>query len=283
MRAQLGSVEYVLARLLTRFRPAYFLAHREYIHDTYGHSEDLELDEMAFIYGQDCTSDWACAVMIEANRGSKVEFEVFSLVNSGVWGEWKTACSASQRGPHRERSTSSPSAATTNMEEEEPSRIPDQAIVIKRLTIQTRRFRSMKLHAFAEPKSDGNGRREADDSMGNRLTSSDWHDPLSLVHEYLLDNSSADFSLASDDDALMLLKLVGRWESYSELKIKLWQKARMHATIHLEEDSVAALHFKSVTTSPIQPHRAKYMNSNHQHHRNHSSLDISKSIDGLTT
>jgi hypothetical protein len=80
---------------------AYFLAHREYIHAAYGQFEDLELDEMAFVYGQDCTSDWACAVTLEAERGSKIEFEVFSFLQAGVWGNWKTACSASQRGPHR--------------------------------------------------------------------------------------------------------------------------------------------------------------------------------------
>ncbi|UZJ52650.1 hypothetical protein CBS101457_001970 [Exobasidium rhododendri] len=241
---------------------AYFLAHREFIHDTYGQSEDLELDEMAFIYGQDCTSDWACAVTVESERGSKMEFEVFSLINAGVWGEWKTACTSSQRGPHRDASS------------QEPIRTCDQSIVIKRLTIQTRRFRSMKLHAFAEPKSDDNDEREGDEQVRNRLTSGDWHDPLALVHEYLLEMSDAAFSVASDDDVLTLLKRVGKWESHAELKVRLWQEARMHSTIQVDKEGVANLFF---TTN----HSAPKVRKGSLGSRQKLSVDLTRSTDGL--
>lgn len=79
----------------------YLKTHRRYIHNTFGQPEDLDADDIVLIYGQDLTSDWACAVNLEAGRGARVEFEVFSVAKLGVWGNWKTSCSASQRGPHR--------------------------------------------------------------------------------------------------------------------------------------------------------------------------------------
>lgn len=79
----------------------YVKTHQAYIYNTFGPAEDLEPDDVVFIYGQDLTSDWACAVNREAARGARVEFEVFSAAKLGVWGDWKTKCSASQRGPHR--------------------------------------------------------------------------------------------------------------------------------------------------------------------------------------
>lgn len=218
---------------------------------------------MAFIYGQDCTSDWACAVTIEAERGSKVEFEVFSFLQTGVWGDWKTACSASQRGPHRDRS------------DEEPIRIPDQSIVIKRLTIQTRRFRPMKMHAFAKPKPDEFDQDEGE-RKANRLSRGDWHDPLDLIHDYLLENTTNSlYSLASDDDALMLLKMVKGWESYSELKAKLWQEAKKHTLIEVDANGVAALQF---TTNPSQPINSKSTNNICMLKQN---LDLFKNTNGL--
>lgn len=80
---------------------AYLKAHRRYIFETYGQAEDIELDELILVYGQDCTSDWAVAVTLAANVGNRVEFEIFSAAKAGVWGNWKTTCTASQRGPHR--------------------------------------------------------------------------------------------------------------------------------------------------------------------------------------
>jgi hypothetical protein len=217
------------------------------------------LDEMAFIYGQDCTSDWACAVTVEAERGSKVEFQVFSFIDTGVWGEWKTACSSSQRGPHREASV------------REPIRICDQSVVIKRLTIQTRRFRPSKLRAFAEPKSDGNGRGN-DEQLPNGLTSGDWHDPLAMIHEYILEVSAAAYSLASDDDALMLLKRVGVWESHAELKGKLWREAKKCTTIEVDSSSIATLHFAN--KEPARKGRDRLG-------KQRQSIDLRKSSDGL--
>lgn len=67
----------------------------------YGRSEDIEVDEIALVYGQDRTSDWAVAVSRDASKGAKLDFEVFGAGKAGVWGEWKHSCTASQRGPHR--------------------------------------------------------------------------------------------------------------------------------------------------------------------------------------
>jgi len=224
------------ARILINIT-AYFLAHRDYIYATYGQSEDVDIDDMALIYGQDCTSDWACAVTLEAERGSKVEFEVFSFLETGVWGEWKTACSASQRGPHR---------YNTGVD---INRNADQSVVVKRLTIQSRRFLPLRLKASAEPRPDP---RNPDDKdrFQHVLSSStevaadiECCDPLNLVHDYLHDQSNAPLSMASDDDALSLLRIVEEWNDYSDLKSRLWKAAKEKTSIIQDRDGVAMLHF----------------------------------------
>lgn len=213
---------------------AYFLAHRDYIYATYGQSEDVDIDDMALIYGQDCTSDWACAVTLEAERGSKVEFEVFSFLETGVWGEWKTACSASQRGPHR---------YNTGVD---INRSADQSVVVKRLTIQSRRFLPMRLKASAEPRPE---RRNRDNderfqpSRSSLVADIEHCDPLNLVHDYLHDQSGAPLSMASDDDALTLLRIVDKWDDYSDLKSRLWKAAKEKTSIVEDRDGVAMLHF----------------------------------------
>ncbi|PWN32271.1 uncharacterized protein FA14DRAFT_192504 [Meira miltonrushii] len=80
---------------------AYLKAHRRYIHETYGQSEDVEMDDLVLVYGKDCSSDWAVAVTLASSAGNRVEFEVFTAAKAGLWGGWKTTCTASQRGPHR--------------------------------------------------------------------------------------------------------------------------------------------------------------------------------------
>lgn len=190
---------------------------------------------MALIYGQDCTSDWACAVTLEAERGSKVEFEIFSYLHTGVWGEWKTHCSASQRGPHRD-----------NDAQQNSSQTPNQTIVVKRLTIQTRRFRPMKLKASAGPQSDGSDGSDRD-SRGQRLRALErrFFDPLYIIHNYLLEHSNALYTLASDDDALALMKLVAIWEDLQDFQTKMLQAMKKH-TIIVEDnnDKTAMLHFR---------------------------------------
>lgn len=187
---------------------------------------------MALIYGQDCTSDWACAVTLEAERGSKVEFEVFSYIHTGVWGEWKTHCSASQRGPHRYQQA------------QESSRTPNQTIVVKRLTIQTRRFRPMKLKASAGPQSDDSDQDSSDrDGRGQRQQAMERFDPLKLVHKYLLEHSTALYSLASDDDAITLIKLVGTWTDLPDFQNRLLQAMKKHTSIVEDSDKTVMLQF----------------------------------------
>jgi hypothetical protein len=79
----------------------YLKTHRRSIYETFGPQEDIRLDDLSLIYGVDCTTDWAMAVTLSSSVGSRVEFEVFAAAKAGVWGGWKTSCSASQRGPHR--------------------------------------------------------------------------------------------------------------------------------------------------------------------------------------
>ena len=81
---------------------AYFKAHRRWIFRAYGEPEDVEMDEIALIYGMDRTSDWGVSVTRDAAVGTKLKFEVFSLAKAGVWGDWRSSGSAAQRGPYRE-------------------------------------------------------------------------------------------------------------------------------------------------------------------------------------
>ncbi|PWN43130.1 hypothetical protein IE81DRAFT_346737 [Ceraceosorus guamensis] len=83
---------------------AYVKQHRRWISYHYGQSEDMEADELCLVYSTDRTSDWACAVQLGAAQGAKVDFHVFSVGTAGVWGEWRSTLSASQRGPHRDPS-----------------------------------------------------------------------------------------------------------------------------------------------------------------------------------
>ncbi|CDU26368.1 uncharacterized protein SPSC_06562 [Sporisorium scitamineum] len=80
---------------------AYIKAHHKWMYETYGRIEAIGIDDLAFIYGQDRTSDWAVAVSRDAARGAKVEFEIFGSVSAGFWGNWSHTLSACQRGPHR--------------------------------------------------------------------------------------------------------------------------------------------------------------------------------------
>uniref|UniRef100_V5GGT3 Uncharacterized protein n=1 Tax=Kalmanozyma brasiliensis (strain GHG001) TaxID=1365824 RepID=V5GGT3_KALBG len=60
---------------------AHMKAHYKWMIETYGQIEAIGTDDLALIYGQDRTSDWAVAVSRDAARGAEVEFEVFG---SGV-------------------------------------------------------------------------------------------------------------------------------------------------------------------------------------------------------
>ncbi|KAK0561940.1 hypothetical protein OC844_002945 [Tilletia horrida] len=79
----------------------YVKTHLRWIAYRYGISEDIEPDDIVLVFSQDRTSDWACAVSRNTSKGAQVEFEVFSVGKASVWGEWRTAMTASQRGPHR--------------------------------------------------------------------------------------------------------------------------------------------------------------------------------------
>ncbi|KAL9938772.1 hypothetical protein V8E36_002491 [Tilletia maclaganii] len=79
----------------------YVKTHLRWIAYRYSVSEDIEPDDIVLVFSQDRTSDWACAVSRNTSRGAQVEFEVFSVGKASVWGEWRTAMTASQRGPHR--------------------------------------------------------------------------------------------------------------------------------------------------------------------------------------
>ncbi|EPQ27517.1 uncharacterized protein PFL1_05055 [Pseudozyma flocculosa PF-1] len=86
---------------------AYVKTHRNWIHATYGKAEDIDVDELALVYGQDRTSDWGVGVSCDSSRGARVDFEVFGSARTGFWGSWSHSLSASQRGPHRPVSQSS--------------------------------------------------------------------------------------------------------------------------------------------------------------------------------
>ncbi|SPO23736.1 probable conserved hypothetical Ustilaginaceae-specific protein [Ustilago trichophora] len=80
---------------------AYIKAHHKWIYETYGRIEAISVDDLALIYGQDRTSDWAVAVSRDAARGARAEFEIFGAASAGFWGNWSHTLSACQRGPHR--------------------------------------------------------------------------------------------------------------------------------------------------------------------------------------
>ena len=80
---------------------AYIKAHHRWMYETYGRIEAISVDDLALIYGQDRTSDWAVAVSRDAARGARVEFEIFGTASAGFWGNWSHTLSACQRGPHR--------------------------------------------------------------------------------------------------------------------------------------------------------------------------------------
>lgn len=84
---------------------AYIKAHHKWMYETYGRIEAIGVDDLALIYGQDRTSDWAVAVSRDAARGARVEFEIFNSANMGFWGNWSHTLSACQRGPHRPQAT----------------------------------------------------------------------------------------------------------------------------------------------------------------------------------
>ncbi|KAJ1026821.1 hypothetical protein NDA16_002118 [Ustilago loliicola] len=84
---------------------AYIKAHHKWMYETYGRIEAIGIDDLALIYGQDRTSDWAVAVSRDAARGARVEFEIFNSANMGFWGNWSHTLSACQRGPHRPQPT----------------------------------------------------------------------------------------------------------------------------------------------------------------------------------
>ncbi|KAI3482276.1 hypothetical protein L1887_55109 [Cichorium endivia] len=90
---------------------AYIKAHHKWIYDTYGRIEAIGIDDLALIYGQDRTSDWAVAVSRDTARGARVEFEIFGGISSGFWGNWSHALSACQRGPHRPKGRRNKAAA----------------------------------------------------------------------------------------------------------------------------------------------------------------------------
>lgn len=253
---------------LSFFPSAYFLAHRDYIYSTFGQTEDVDIDDMVMIYGQDCTSDWACAVTLEAERGARVEFEVLSLLETGVWGEWRTSCSASQRGPHRfTQPTANP--------------VADQSVVVKRLTIQSRRFLPMRLRAAANPPADQGNRDNTDETIDPVRSIADGEasplsplppqvcDPLDLVHDYLHEQSNAKLSMASDDDALDLLRIVEKWDDYSDLKAKLWKAAKERTCVVEDRDGVAMLQFNNRRS------RTCSRDYNHMFTPSNSSSDIS--------
>jgi hypothetical protein len=238
------------------------MAHRDYIYNTFGRSEDVSADDMMLIYGQDCTTDWACAVTLQAERGSKVEFEVFSFLETGIWGQWKTACSASQRGPYRCQSTAM-----------DVNRQVDQSVVVKRLTMQSRKFLPMRLRANAEPRPDGPSRDDFNNVDPLRASyddsaATDICDPLDLIHGYLRENSKAEYSMACDDDALNLLRIVERWNDYPDLKSKLWKAAKEKTSVVEDLDGVATLNFTKRRSRGCSLQQSPNMS------RNTSSSDI---------
>jgi len=77
-----------------------------------------------FITGLERTSDWGMAISDESSRSGKVELEIFNVGKPGVWCEWKSQCTASQRGPYRggeDRRGSSASAISSNGRETTPT------------------------------------------------------------------------------------------------------------------------------------------------------------------
>jgi hypothetical protein len=117
----------------------------------------------------------------------------------------------------------------------------------------------MKMNAMAKPKSDPEDGSKGD-QLPNRLIDKDWHDPLHMLHEYILEHSEAAYSIASDDDAVMLMKLVGEWKSHAELRHKMWQAAKKYTKTVLDNKGVATLDF--ATTASRKTSKTKAVRDN---------------------
>lgn len=268
---------------------AYIKAHHKWMYETYGRIESIGIDDLAFVYGQDRTSDWAVAVSHDAARGAKVEFEIFGSASAGFWGNWSHTLSACQRGPHRPQGASSSrnvghvdapvgprreqtassssnswganieggvinpsfsfSASASSRGDDDPVRgrrrttpsrahsvswtpevhaAPDQTISIRRVTACTTPglgFLPARPRAAAEPRdpdmdreqdgeADAVGRRDGLQSQRGDAGKGDYRcdDPLEALHNWIHERGGAEIkiSIASDDDCLQLLSLLGK-------------------------------------------------------------------------
>ncbi|GAK65835.1 uncharacterized protein PAN0_010c4057 [Moesziomyces antarcticus] len=117
---------------------AYIKAHHKWIYDTYGRIEAIGIDDLALIYGQDRTSDWAVAVSRDTARGARVEFEIFGSISSGFWGNWSHTLSACQRGPHRPKGRRNMAAAATEPDGHKAQ--PIHAPVVRKRSVEEPKF-----------------------------------------------------------------------------------------------------------------------------------------------
>ena len=225
---------------------AYLKTHRKWIHETYGRIEDIDVDELALIYGQDRTSDWAVAVSKDSTRGAQVEFEVLGTASSGFWGSWSHSLSASQRGPHRstvqhsgvpfpspESSQSSEdvamdvdgAAASVNVAYRKTRRAtrsptqrfrwqpsnaipPDQSIIIRRVTARTSLgLGFLPARLKASAEPKDPKHNSGDDEEGAAGAAVWKDDPLDALHHWMQQDVRVKVSLASDDDCIRLLAL----------------------------------------------------------------------------
>lgn len=259
---------------------AHMKAHNKWMIETYGQIEAIGTDDLALIYGQDRTSDWAVAVSRDAARGAKVEFEIFGCASAGFWGNWSHTLSACQRGPHRTQgasgshnvdqveppsqqqpgnpswglniesgvvntsfSISSPSSdgredhgRTRGGCHSKPTRkhsvtwspaehaAPDQSISIRRITLcklPGLGFLPAWPRAAAEPPdphvdrtrdqdADAVARQDASEAKES-ATQHCFEDPLKVLHQWIQERGDASLtaSIASDDDCLLLIALLG--------------------------------------------------------------------------
>ena len=303
---------------------AYIKAHHKWMYETYGRIESIGIDDLAFVYGQDRTSDWAVAVSRDAARGGRVEFEIFGSASAGFWGNWSHTLSACQRGPHRphgprssrnvdqvkppvEREPSNEGASSWGMNLEggvinpsfsfafsssknpsdddhargrnrnsvsraqsitwtpEVHAGPDQTISIRRVTACTTPglgFLPARPKAAAEPRdpdmdrgqdhgsdavSGQDGNQGGDDDPGKSNHWSD--DPLEALHDWIHKHGGAQIkvSIASDDDCLQLLSLLG------EERVNMFG---LRAAVHMAADRFARISldeagFATVTMSHV--------------------------------
>ena len=268
---------------------AYIKAHHKWMYETYGRIEAIGTDDLAFIYGQDRTSDWAVAVSRDSARGARVEFEIFGSASAGFWGNWSHTLSACQRGPHRSQGARndhnvshvnaplehrqknergnwgasidgglvnasfsfSASSSSVDRDDDEHTRgrrrraapfrshsitwtsdvhaAPDQTISIRRVTACTTPglgFLPARPKAAAEPRDPGMDREQdgnadavarhdgSETENGDVTKSKPWcDDPLEALHEWIHERGSVlqiKVSIASDDDCLELLSLLGK-------------------------------------------------------------------------